>query len=76
VRKDRYFVEPASLLSGGTLTIDGRRIESAVFELAPGPHAIVLEGPPAAEFHILWLPRDGRTWTPDFLSKPRFSRIL
>jgi hypothetical protein len=76
VRKDRYFVEPASVLNGATLTIDGRRVEGAVFDLEPGSHAILLEGPRAAEFHILWLPRDGRTWAPDFRSEPRFSRIL
>ena len=76
VRKGRYFVEPASVLDGATLTVDGRRVEGAVFELEPGTHAIALEGAPATEFHILWLPRDGRTWAPDFRSKPRFSRIL
>jgi len=76
VRKDRYFVEPASVLNGATLTVDGRRVGGAVFELEAGAHAIVLEGPPVTEFHILWLPRDGRTWAPDFRSKPRFSRIL
>lgn len=76
VRKDRYFVEPASLLGSGTLTIDGLRIESAVFELEAGAHAVVFEGSPSAVLHILWLPRDGHTWAPDFGAKPRFSRIL
>lgn len=76
VRKDRYFVQPASVLAGATLTIDGHRIESPVFELEAGPHALAFEGPPSAVLHILWLPRDGRTWAPDFGAKPRFSRVL
>lgn len=76
VRKDRYFVEPASLLGNGSLTIDGHCIESAVFELEAGAHAVVFEGSPSAVLHILWLPRDGHTWVPDFGAKPRFSRIL
>lgn len=76
VRRDRYFVEPASLLVNGTLTIDGRRIENPVFELESGVHAVVFEGSPAANLHILWLPRDGHTWVPAFGAKPRFSRIL
>lgn len=76
VRKDRYFVEPASLLNGGTLTIDGHRIEKAVFELDTGAHSVMYEGSAFADLHILWLPRDGQPWVPDFGAKPRFSRIL
>ena len=76
VRKDRYFVEPASLLVNGALTIDGQRIESAVFELESGAHTIAFEGTPSADLHVLWLPRDGHTWVPDFDARPRFSRVL
>jgi hypothetical protein len=73
VRKDRYFVEPASLVEHGTLTIDGRRVEGAVFELERGVHTIAFEGTPSADLHILWLPRNGRTWVPDFGAQPRFA---
>jgi hypothetical protein len=76
VRKDRYFIEPASLLASGTLTIDGHRIESVVFELDAGTHAVVFEGSPSADVHLLWLPRDGHTWVPAFGAKPHFSLIL
>lgn len=76
VRKDRFFVEPASLLEKGTLTIDGHRIETPVFELESGSHSVAFEGSPFADFHVLWLPRDGHTWVPDLGAKARFSRIL
>jgi hypothetical protein len=76
VRRDRYFVEPASLLATGTLAIDGQRIGGAVFELGSGEHTVVFEGAPSTDVHILWLPRDGRTWVPASGAKPRFSRVL
>lgn len=76
VRKDRYFVEPASAATSGRLRIDGREITSPVFELEPGIRRVEFDGEPAAGFAILWLPRTGEMWTPRPGLKPRFSRIL
>lgn len=76
VRRDRYFVSPPDLLERGTLTIGGRRADRPVFELPEGEHDVTFEGPPGAELHVLWLPRDGKAWTPVPGAKPRFSRVL
>ena len=76
VRSDRYFVTPPEVLARGALAIDGRRVESVVFPLPAGEHAVTYEGPPGSDLHLLWLPRDGKTWSPDFDAEPRFSRVL
>lgn len=71
----RYFVEPASALEGGTLRVDGVPVAGAEFPLARGVRTIRYDGP-AREFHILWLPRDGRRWSPAPGRFGRVSRIL
>jgi hypothetical protein len=76
VRKDRYFVEPASIAAGGRLRIDGKTVDAAVFELERGVRQVEFDGEPGAEFAILWLPRTGERWTPRPGLQPRFSRIL
>ena len=76
VRHDRYFVEPPELLDRAKITIAGRRLDRPVFDVPEGEHEITYDGPPGVEMHLLWLPRNGTTWTPDFGAKPRFSRVL
>ncbi len=75
VRDGRYFVEPASVLTRGTLFLDGRRVTEPEFPLRQGDHALRYEGPEGV-FHLLWLPRDGRRWTPRPGMPPTYSRLF
>ncbi|MCP3139204.1 hypothetical protein [Pyxidicoccus xibeiensis] len=75
VRDGRYFVEPEDVLSRGALFIDGTRVTEPELTLPKGPHAVRYEGP-AGAFHLLWLPRDGRRWTPRPGLPPTYSRLF
>jgi hypothetical protein len=75
VRPDRYFVSPAEAIDRGTLLVDGRRLTEPVFALEKGDHAVSYSGP-AGELDILWLPRDGKPWTPRRGLAPTFSRLF
>ncbi|WP_141325761.1 hypothetical protein [Myxococcus sp. AB025B] len=75
VRQGRYFVEPASVLETGALFIDGQRVTQAELVLERGEHPVRYEGP-AERFHLLWLPRDGRRWTPRPDARPTYSRLF
>ncbi len=76
VRDGRFFVTPADFLSHGELLIDDVRVSAPVLELRKGVHRIEWECNPGSDFYLLWLPRDGRTWTPQPQEPPRFSRVL
>nr|WP_211194729.1 hypothetical protein [Pyxidicoccus fallax] len=75
VREGRYFVEPEVALTRGALFIDGVRMTAPEFPLSRGPHSVRYEGP-AGTFHLLWLPRDGRRWTPRPGLPPTYSRLF
>jgi hypothetical protein len=75
VREDRYFVEPADVLTRGALFIDGVRVTEPELALARGEHSVRYEGP-AAGFHLLWLPRNGQRWTPRPGLPPTYSRLF
>ena len=75
VRRDRYFVDPPDVLAQGRLTIDGEPMTRRVVELEGGLHDVVYDGPPIA-FHLLWLPRDERPWSPQPALAPTFSRLF
>ena len=75
VRTDRYFVEPAAVLTLGRLEIDGKPVEDRIFELEKGTHSVRYVGP-AGSFFILWLPRNGETYRPSPGSGSRFSQIF
>jgi hypothetical protein len=75
VREGRYFVEPESLLARGALFIDGARVTESEFDLSRGEHSVRYEGP-GGRFHLLWLPRDGRRWTPRPGLPPTYSRLF
>lgn len=75
VREGRYFVEPASALDMGSLFIDETRVTQAELTLTRGEHRIRYEGP-ASRFHLLWLPRDGKQWSPRPDASPTFSRLF
>ncbi len=70
VRGDTYFVEPATALEAGTLTVNGIEIRAPTFELEKGEARIRYEGE-AAEIYILWLPRNGRRYRPRHGFRPR-----
>lgn len=70
----RYFVEPAESLKSGWLEIDGKRVSEDEFELEKGVHTVRYGGK-TRPFHILWLPRDGRRYTP-VESDPHYFFIL
>ena len=75
VREGRYFVEPEAVLTRGALFIDGARVTEPEFSLARGEHTVRYEGP-AGAFHLLWLPRDGKRWTPRPGLPPTYSRLF
>ena len=75
VRRDRYFLSPPEAIESGTLLVDGQPVTAPVFTLEKGEHAISWSGPPR-ELDILWLPRDGKTWTPRRGLAPTFSRLF
>ncbi|MFP2913314.1 hypothetical protein ACLESD_51605, partial [Pyxidicoccus sp. 3LFB2] len=75
VREGRYFVEPESLLTRGALFIDGARVTAPEFALSRGEHSVRYEGP-EGRFHLLWLPRDGRRWTPRPDLPSTYSRLF
>ncbi|NBD12448.1 hypothetical protein [Corallococcus silvisoli] len=75
VRADRYFLQPASALDTGALFIDGARISTPEFTLTRGEHTLRYEGR-AQAFQLLWLPRDGRRWTPRPGAPPTYSRLF
>lgn len=62
-RSADYVVDPPEILNTGTLTIDGRLVESTIVRLSAGRHLVAYEGP-IATFRLLWLPRDGVAWSP------------
>lgn len=71
-----YFLRlPPGGLSGVEVQMDGVPIEAdQPFFLEAGRHRIqwiVKAGSPEC-FYILWLPADGKLWTPDFTSHPPF----
>ena len=61
-RDDRYFVDPPDAVKGG-LRIDDRPVSSVTFSLTAGPHSVEYSGP-LRSIYLLWLPRDGKTWSP------------
>ncbi|MBZ4416277.1 hypothetical protein [Myxococcus sp. RHSTA-1-4] len=75
VRDGRYFVEPEAVLTRGALFIDGTRVTEPEFTLPKGEHSVRYEGP-GGPFHLLWLPRDGRRWTPRPGLPPTYSRLF
>lgn len=75
VREDRYFVEPVDVLGRGALYIDGVRVTAPDFSLGRGEHTVRYEGA-GGRFHLLWLPRDGRRWTPRPELPPTYSRLF
>ncbi|WP_338863576.1 hypothetical protein [Myxococcus stipitatus] len=75
VREGRYFVEPASALDTGTLFIDETRVTQSELTLTRGEHRIRYEGN-ASRFHLLWLPRDGKQWSPRPEATPTYSRLF
>lgn len=75
VRADRYFVHPASVLDTGALFLDGVRITTPEFTLSQGRHTLRYEGR-AEGFQLLWLPRDGKRWTPRPGSPATYSRLF
>lgn len=54
-RAGHYRVMPAELVEGARLEIGGRPIESPVFALEEGEHALVYDGPHAG-FRLQWAP--------------------
>lgn len=62
-RSAEYIVDPPEILEAGSLTIDGRPVDTTVIRLSAGRHLVVYEGP-VATFRLLWLPRDGVAWSP------------
>lgn len=74
-RTARYFVDPPQVLERGNLTIDGVRIEQPVFELARGSHDVRYSGAPTY-LSILWLPADGRPFSPIAEPHPHFSQLM
>ncbi|HEY4648021.1 MAG TPA: hypothetical protein VIG95_02900 [Gemmatimonadales bacterium] len=65
VRDARYYVTPASAISGRQLRIDGRPVEQPTFHLTRGQHEISWSGgAPAPELSLLWLPRTGELLEP------------
>ena len=72
----RYFVSPPDTLSKGTLRIDGVPVTAPAFDLRKGERRLEWDGAPGADFFILWLPRNGRIWTPRPDEPRRLSRIL
>lgn len=75
VRDAVYFVEPGAVVSRGSLAIDGRRLDRPEIRLAAGIHRLEYSGPDR-QFYLLWLPRDGNTWTPRPGLPVRFSRLF
>ncbi|AGC48351.1 hypothetical protein MYSTI_07079 [Myxococcus stipitatus DSM 14675] len=75
VREGRYFVEPASVLDTGALFIDGARVTQPELTLSKGEHRLRYEGA-AARVHLLWLPRDGKRWSPKPEARPTYSRLF
>jgi hypothetical protein len=74
-RPGRFFVEPASALAAGDLEVDGQRVGVEPFALPAGAHRMRYVGQ-AEAFHLLWLPADGKRWTPQHEATPRFSRVF
>ena len=75
IKSGRYFIDPPSLLEGGELKIDGKRVSEPIFETQKGPRKIQYIGK-EKEFFILWLPRDNKRYHPRFDLPPRFSILL
>lgn len=73
-RGGTYLVDPPQLLESGSLTIDGSPAASAFIPLRAGSHSVEYEGPPAV-FRILWVPRDGRAWTPVAGARPSLGQF-
>ena len=71
----KYFVYPQSALDTGKLQVDGSPVAGQIFELGRGEHKVQYSGS-AAEFSIIWLPRDGRVFAPLSRFNPKFSTIL
>jgi hypothetical protein len=70
----KYFVEPAEIAASGELLIDGE-VVGDTFELSRGEHSVEYKGPPQ-DFYILWMPRDGKRWSPLTGAQPRFSVVF
>lgn len=68
-RGGTYLVDPPRTLSTGRVSIGGAVAASPFVRLLPGAHAVSYEGPPAV-FRILWVPRDGRAWSPVADARP------
>lgn len=72
LKEDNYFIEPISALQQGELWIDGKRILSDRFHLPKGQHQIILKNW-RYPYHILWLPRNHKRWTPRPNQKGKFA---
>ncbi|MFP2926220.1 hypothetical protein ACLESO_13580, partial [Pyxidicoccus sp. 3LG] len=75
IRDDHYFVEPAEALTRGRLFVDGVRVTEPALSLRRGEHVVRYEGA-GGHFHLLWLPRDGRRWTPRPGLPSTYSRLF
>lgn len=74
IETGRYFVP--RLPAGAILRVGGRPVGEEPFVLEQGVHEVSYEGTDAV-FHVLWLPRNGETYTPKAGPiEPRFSRLL
>lgn len=74
VKAARYFVEPAVVAASGELFIDGE-VVGETFDLARGAHTVEYRGA-TRDFYILWMPRDGKRWSPQLGARPRFSVVF
>lgn len=75
VRDGQYFIEPASAVENGILTVDGAAVTTPIFRLRKGIHKIEYDGPSGA-FHILWLPSNGKPFRPKDDRAGRFSSLF
>ncbi len=73
-----YFIEPAAALKKLHIEIDGKPVQSAHFPLSKGRHTVKFDNPSGAKtaFHILWLPRNGKQWSPHPDAEPYMPGIL
>ena len=74
-RRDRYFLSVPPAEQPARLWVDGRTVPPQGFTLDAGVHVVRLEGA-AGEAYLLWLPRDGRHWSPRPQAQPRLSILF
>lgn len=74
-RTGRYFVTPADAVVKAQIHVNGVALTGPELTLQAGTHRVRYDRS-GQDFHLLWLPADGRHWTPAHGEAPRFSRIF